>query len=136
MKIGRGNSVGAWLVLAGAVTGLTGMAGTAVYAQQAEQVFIEGFPDVPLLEGMEEQAGERLVFDAPSGTVAETVIRANKPGKAIMDAYARELTVFGWACVPQPMALRCQREKNALIFLDKAPTKKSGIIILRLLPLE
>ncbi|MBL4837016.1 MAG: hypothetical protein JKY34_05510, partial [Kordiimonadaceae bacterium] len=105
-------------------------------AQQAEQVFIEGFPDVPLLEGMEEQAGERLVFDAPSGTVAETMILANKSGKAIIDDYARELAVFGWLCVRQPMAMRCHREKNALVFLNKAPAKKTGIIILRLKPLE
>lgn len=105
--------------------------GAAAYA---DQVFIEGFPDVPLLEGMTEQTAERLVFDAPSGTVAETAIRAEKPGIAIIADYAKELPSFGWRCERIPSNLRCTREKNVLVFSNKTPAEESGLIILRLEP--
>ena len=107
----------------------------ALMADDTEQVFIEGFPDVPLLAGLQERIEDRVVFDAPSGTVAETVIRSNKPGSLVIDEYAKELVVFGWVCARQAMNMRCTREKSVLVFLNKTPAKKTGIIMLRLQPL-
>lgn len=100
----------------------------------ADQVFLEGFPDVPLLTGMAEESGERMVFDAPSGTVAETSIRSDQSGSSIIDAYAKELPAFGWSCKKQPTNMRCTREQNVLVFLNKTPTEEQGRIILRLEP--
>jgi len=105
-------------------------------ASADEQVYIEGFPDVPLLTELSEQAADRVVFDAPSGTVAETVIRGKIPAKDIINAYAQELIPFGWDCIRQPMTLTCVREKNRLVFLNDNPAEKSGLIILRLEPIE
>ena len=120
--------------LAGLVVAFGISATPSFAASEPEQVFIEGFPDVPLLAGLEEQAEDRVVFDAPSGTVAETVIRSNKAGKLVIDDYAKELVVFGWSCARQAMNMRCTREKSALVFLNKTPAKKTGVIILRLRP--
>lgn len=108
---------------------------TAVsFSAKADQVFLEGFPDVPLLEGVEEDFGDRVVFDTPSGTVAETSIRAQKSGGTVLDAYAKELPVFGWKCDRLPQGMRCSREKNSLVFLDQAPSTSEALIILRLEP--
>ncbi len=103
-------------------------------AVKANQVFIEGFPDVPLLAGIEEHSGDRVVFDVPSGTVAETAIRAQESGGNVLDAYAKELPVFGWKCDRVPQGMRCLREKNVLVFLDQAPAASEALIILRLEP--
>lgn len=99
-----------------------------------EQIFLEGFPDVPLLEDFEEQLDARVIFDAPSGTVAETVIRASVKGAKMLDSYAKELPVFGWVCLRQPATMRCTREESVLVFLDENPAAESGVIILRLEP--
>lgn len=103
-------------------------------AAAGDQVFLEGFPDVPLLQGVEEHTGDRMVFDAPSGTVAETSIRAPYSSNKLLDAYAKELPAFGWACNRLPQGLRCTLEQNALVFLDQAPDEDEALIILRLEP--
>lgn len=110
---------------------------TFAFAISAEEPdFIEGFPDVPLLPEVTEDQAERVVFDTPSGTVAETSIRANMKGRKILDLYEDKLIPFGWKCQRHPMSLTCKRENNRLLFLDKTPAKRNGIIILRLEPLK
>ncbi len=123
----------------GAVKGkvlLSCVAAAVSFSAKADQVFLEGFPDVPLLEGVEEQAGGKVVFDAPSGTVAETVIRASENSRTVLDSYIKELPVLGWKCDRLPQGLRCKREGNNLVFLDQAPNAASALIILRLEPVS
>ncbi|MFC3052216.1 hypothetical protein [Kordiimonas pumila] len=105
-------------------------------AWSADQVFLEGFPDVPLLDGLSEQADDRVIFDTPSGTVAETVIRAKIPAKQVLNTYSKELVTFGWDCARGPLSLTCERENDRLVFLDDDPDASEGIMILRLEPVE
>ena len=103
-------------------------------AASADQVFLDGFPDVPLLEGMTEETADRVVFDAPSGTVAQTAIRAGLKGNEIIEAYAKELPAFGWSCTKLPTNMKCTREQNTLVFLNENASAQNGFIILRLEP--
>ena len=98
--------------------------------------FLDGFPDVPLVAGMTENEDERVVFDTPAGTVAETSIRADIAGQQMLDLYEDKLLPFGWACVRHPLSLTCKRENNRLLFLDKTLAGQNGLIILRLEPLK
>jgi len=100
----------------------------------AAEPFIEGFPDVPLLEGLEEIEGERIVFDTPSGTVAKTVLTAKSPAAGYIASYAASLPSFGWTCERQELVLRCKRDNNSLMFKVSNPKATNGRIILRLEP--
>lgn len=96
--------------------------------------FIEGFPDIPKLPVISELAGEMVVFDTPSGTVAEATLIANKSGKETLNAYKTALSALGWQCKRPPQSLKCTRAGNTVVFLDDAPSNKTGRIILRLAP--
>jgi len=100
----------------------------------ADETFIAGFPDVPLIEGVREVTTERIVFDTPSGTVAEILITSIGPAKQVLDRYATALPAFGWLCQREALKLSCVREGNSLSFTNKNPKNKSGRIILRLEP--
>lgn len=106
----------------------------AAISLSAAEPFIEGFPDVPLLEGLQEIESERIVFDTPSGTVAETILASESPAAGYIASYAASLPSFGWTCERQELVLRCKRDNNSLIFKVSNPKAKNGRIILRLEP--
>ncbi len=101
---------------------------------RAEESFIDGFPDVPLLSGVRGIDGESVFFDTPSGTIAEVKLLVEGGGDKLMADYAEALAGLGWACTKSPQALRCEREENRLIFFDPDPRVKNGTVILRLEP--
>ena len=68
------------------------MAGPAA----AQQAFIEGLPDVPLMPGLAEDPERRLVFDKPSGGIFEAVLTGPVNTGAAVDFYDRALTELGW----------------------------------------
>jgi len=103
-------------------------------AQETKQAFLEGFPDVPLLEGMHEVASERIVFDAPSGTVAQTELTVSGTAKTALDQYLAALPAFGWQCQRAKNALLCVLDGNKLMFNSKNFSGKNERIILRLEP--
>jgi len=100
----------------------------------ADDAFLEGFPDVPLIEGISEITSERIVFDTPSGTVAEILMASTGPAKQVLDRYAAALPAFGWLCQRSDLTLRCAREGYSLLFTNKSPGKGKERIILRLEP--
>ncbi|TNE61402.1 MAG: hypothetical protein EP335_15565 [Alphaproteobacteria bacterium] len=105
-----------------------------VSAMADSDSFIDGFPDVPLLPGLNENPDDRTVFDTPSGTVAETTLLADRPAAAVIDDYSSDLPVLGWACDRDGRTLSCRRENDKLVFFDANPGENRGIIVLRLEP--
>jgi hypothetical protein len=105
-------------------------------AHAVDDVFIEGLPDVPQLEMVTAIEGEPVIFDTPSGTVAEfTLILSAAPEEAAR-AYDAALTGLGWACVAEPALLTCAREENRLVFTKPEEGAADHRIILRLEPVE
>lgn len=105
-------------------------------AASAEDVFIEGLPDVPQLSMVTSIDGEPVIFDTPSGTFAEFVLNLSVTTSAALQAYNEALTGLGWACTSSASDMTCAREENRLVFStpkDGANTKR---IILRLEPQE
>ena len=106
----------------------------AVAGANAEERFLEGFPDVPLLPGVRGIDGESVFFDTPSGTIAEVKLLIEGGGDKVMEKYAESLAGLGWACEKLPQSMRCTRNKNRLVFFDTNPKIKNGKLILRLEP--
>ena len=100
----------------------------------AQEVFLDGFPDVPLLEGVTELTEERIVFDTLGGTVAQTELSTPTTAKETITRYSAELPTFGWECTLIKHTLRCNLEGNLLLITDSNPNEKPGRIILRLEP--
>ena len=89
--------IGKWttyprLVLVAAMLAAAAMAAPAV----AQQAFIEGLPDVPLMPGLAEDPDRRVVFDKPSGGIFEAVLTGPVNTGAAVDFYDRALTELGW----------------------------------------
>ncbi|UTW58721.1 hypothetical protein KFE96_18210 [Kordiimonas sp. SCSIO 12603] len=100
----------------------------------AEDGFIEGFPDIPKLEIVSEIAGDPVVFDTPSGTVAEATLLTSNKGTEALNAYKTALSALGWSCKRPPQSLKCTRGGNTVTFLNDIPQAETGRIILRLAP--
>lgn len=103
-------------------------------AIQAEDTFLEGFPDVPLLPVVKALEDDPVIFDTPSGTVAEArLLLAGTPANA-MKSYRESLIALGWGCAPAAPTMVCKREENRLTFTSSAPDAKAAKLILRLEP--
>lgn len=100
----------------------------------AEDKFLEGFPDVPALDAIRAFEGEPVIFDTPSGTVAEATLLLNGQASHAMHTYRESLVALGWTCDSPSLALTCRREGNRLIFKTPDPHAKNGRLILRLEP--
>jgi len=91
---------------------------TATATAQMDTSFIEGFGDVPLLDGMHELADERLIFDTPAGTYAEALFTSPAPGDELISRYRAALTSLGWHEAPvrgeQAMVYSFTRERETL----------------------
>lgn len=108
----------------------------AGHANEDAPVFLEGFPDVPLVEGVSEVEDERVVFDTPGGTVAQATLESTIGFQKALEGFASALTALGWDCSPVEAGLGCSRDESRLAF-NADPNAQSGTrIILRLEPNE
>ena len=101
-----------------------------------QDVFLEGLPDVPQLEMVIAIEGEPMIFDTPSGTVAEYTFLLSGTRDEAIKAYDAALTGLGWACVARPAQMTCAREENRLVFTEAENLPDDHRIILRLEPVE
>lgn len=107
-------------------------AGPAVAAER----FLDGFPDIPLLPGVSEIMPEnRLVFDTPSGTLAETALSATEGSARLIDRYAEALGGLGWVCRRTQARLTCLRSGQRITFESAAAKNTpSQMVRIRLEP--
>lgn len=106
------------------------------WAQEDGNSFLEGFPDVPRLEVIRAVDGDPVVFDTPSGTVAEITLLIKGTGDNALKLYRESLLALGWKCHGQTAKMRCERENDRLVFTDPTPGKKDGQLVLRLEPIQ
>jgi len=101
---------------------------------RAEESFIDGFPDVPMLPVIRAIEGEPVVFDTPGGTVAEATLMLEGTAAKAMESYRESLTALGWTCDNPTTAMHCWREENRLTFKHPADNEAGDRLILRLEP--
>lgn len=107
--------------------------GHAGQAKQASR-FIDGFPDVPYLDIVSTLIGEPVVFDAPSGTVAEIGVVFSVPVESALKAYGDALTGLDWTCSKVAGQLRCIRDESMVQFTKPDQATARPTLILRLEP--
>lgn len=107
--------------------------GQAGQAKQPSR-FIDGFPDVPYLDIVTTLIGEPVIFDAPSGTVAEIGVVFSVPVESALKAYENALAGLGWVCSKPADHLRCIRDENMVQLTMPEPATTAPTLILRLEP--
>jgi len=123
------------LVLLTAFFSFTAFPGVSQAADDGNS-FLEGFPDVPRLDVIRALGGDPVVFDTPSGTVAEVTLLIKGRGDNALKLYKESLTALGWKCHLSHAKMRCERENDRIVFTDPAPAKTDGQLVLRLEPKE
>ncbi len=63
----------------------------------AETVFVSGFEDLPLMDGLKQSEGAAVAFDSPDGRIVEAYAQSDDAAKQkIMAYYAKTLPQLGW----------------------------------------
>lgn len=94
-----------------------------------ETIFLEGFTDVPLLEGYTVKEEETVIFDTPAGTIAEAYLWPLSGHKAVTSDYYKALLALGWQC-KQGQKLNCRKEALLLqISLVMAGENKGALYV-------
>ncbi|GHF12829.1 hypothetical protein GCM10017044_03490 [Kordiimonas sediminis] len=105
----------------------------------SEQVtpFLPGFPDIPVLECCAEiDPDDRLIFDTPAGTVAETHLTSTDSAEATIKAYDIALTGLGWACSANKKSLTCLRSGYQLSIKTLKNKNNSSILAIESSPVR
>ncbi len=58
--------------------------------------FLAGFADLPLMSGLSAVEGAGLVFDSPSGRIAEAYAAGSVDRQAVVEFYRNTLPALGW----------------------------------------
>lgn len=96
--------------------------------------FIDGFPDVPYLDIVTTLIGEPVIFDAPSGTVAEIGIVFSVSIESALKAYGSALAGLDWTCSKVADQLRCIRDESMVQLAKPEQATAAPTLILRLEP--
>lgn len=108
---------------------------TAAQAQEVDTAdFIDGFPDVPVLASVKALLGDPVVFDTPSGTVAEASLSLSEPFVRVARQYNAALSSLGWRCAGYRNGLLCRREDSKLTVSSGSADEDSLTMSLRLEP--
>lgn len=98
-----------------------------VFAQDSRDgpAFLTTINDVPLMPGLQELEDEALVFDKPSGRIAETTAAGEGVTRAeIEQFYSKTLPQLGWARIGPHRYLR----EGEALNLDVSEQEQFGLI--------
>ncbi len=121
-------------VFFGLIACFAGVAGAT--GSFADDRFIDGFPDVPYLDIISTIVGEPVVFDTPSGTVAEVGILFSVSESDVFNTYSNALEGLGWGCNKTPSAINCIRDNSVVQLTSHLNSSTGAAFILRLEPRE
>jgi hypothetical protein len=100
----------------------------------AEDRFVAGINDLPLMAGLAPVAGQNVVFDAPGGRVVEAWAAGSVTREAVLSFYGSTLPQLGWT-VAAPDLFRREGETLRLEFPPGAPqgaaSAASGALLIR-----
>ena len=86
----------------------------------AEDRFVAGIEDLPLMTGLVPMPGQSVVFDAPGGRVVEAWAEGAVTREAVLAFYASTLPQLGWTAAT-PDLFRRDGETLRLEFPSAAP---------------
>lgn len=115
-------SLAALPLLAGAAA-VGALVGAAVPARA--ESFLTAIADLPLAPGLDELAGQGLVYDKPGGRIVEAYAAGQTSAPAVRAFYAETLPQLGWEALGET-AWRREGER-----LDLAVLSETGTILVR-----
>lgn len=86
----------------------------------ADDHFVAGIDDLPLMSGLAPLAGEGMVFDAPGGRVVEAWAQGAVARASVLQFYASTLPQLGWTATA-PDRFRRDGETLRVEFPSRAP---------------
>lgn len=72
------------------------VAALTIGAVRADESFVPGVDDLPLMPGLAAMAGQSVVFDAPGGRVVEAWAEGAVSPAAVLTFYGSTLPQLGW----------------------------------------
>jgi len=109
-------------LLAALVTGL------GIGVGHAQQSFVAGVEDLPLMSGLNPRSGSGSVFDTAAGRVVETYAEGRVPRTAVLNYYANTLPALGWERLT-PTTFR--RESETLLLEFPRANGGRGVTVVR-----
>lgn len=97
----------------------------------AQDSFLEGFPDIPHLDGFDIIDESLMVFDSASGTVAEVSMYTDKSITEGLTAYNDSLGGLSWSCVRVKSRISCQRDGFLVTIIASQDRQKRARVTLR-----
>jgi len=108
---------------------------TSAYGQDAH--FLPNFGDVPVMEGLSEMETARVVFDAPGGTIATSVLVGNTTKKDVRAFYDTSLVALGWTKRNSKTKYQLVFERGAeRLTISMEQRKKQLKLIFSLIPIS
>lgn len=90
-------------------------------ATEKATVFLPGFPDVPLMQGLDVDEGGTVVFDKPDGRILEASAAGPVAASDLVSYYVAALPALGWReGGARPHRLQFRRE-GELLQIEFAP---------------
>jgi hypothetical protein len=92
------------------------LAASAGLAADRSGHFLSGFEDLPLMDGLTEQADSGVVFDKPDGRIVERYASGPLTTDSVVAFYKETLPQLGWQAKPDKRAnhLAFEREGESL----------------------
>ncbi len=107
------------------------VAATAAVGAAAQERFVGGTEDLPLMAGLSEVAGRGMVFDTPGGRIVEAYARGPVTRDQVLEFYAVTLPQLGWRAVG---AAAFRREDEVLKLEFPAPGPNGLLVLFTLAP--
>ena len=100
------------------------------FAAPAEDRFLPGFEALPLMAGLEVEAGSAMVFDKPNGRIVEAAATGALSAERVRAWYREALPELGW----QPAGADTFRREGELLTLTVTVEQGQARIAFRLAP--
>lgn len=103
----------------------------ALPAYALQTLYLAELGNIPLIPGASLVENSSVVFDKPSGRIAEVRLVSQQNISDIMDYYAQTLPPLGWVALPS--GNRFERENEILTFETQQDGNES-VVLIRLTP--
>ena len=98
----------------------------AAVGAAAQERFVGGTEDLPLMAGLSEVSRRGMVFDTPAGRIVEAYARGPVSRDQVLDFYAATLPQLGW----RPDGAASFRREDEVLKLSFPSTDGGGLMVL------
>ena len=98
----------------------------AAVGATAQERFVGGTEDLPLMAGLREVARRGMVFDTPAGRIVEAYARGPVTRDQVLEFYAATLPQLGW----RADGAAAFRRENEVLKLQFLPAGADGLTVL------